>query len=86
MLGQGAGLLLKSHGSVLVGATLAEAVCRAIYLEQNAERAYLAQHLGRPAPLAAADQAEYRKTLASDALYQKCWTYHSPKGGTDNVW
>lgn len=84
-LAAGPGAVLRAHGSVLVGTSLPEAACRAIYLEQNAERAYRAHALGGAVPLDAEVQAEYRRTLASPALYAKCWTFYSPEGGLDDV-
>ncbi len=84
-LGFGPGALLRAHGSVLVGASLQEAVCRAIYLEQNAERAYRARALGGAEPLDEPTQAEYRQRLASAALYRKCWTYYLPQQGAHDV-
>jgi Ribulose-5-phosphate 4-epimerase and related epimerases and aldolases len=85
LIGEASGALLDSHGSVLVGASLVEAVCRAIYLEQNAERFYLAQGLGGAKEIDAEAQEEYRKTLASASLYKKCWSYYSPGGGSEDV-
>ncbi len=78
-LGQGVGLLLKAHGSVFVGADLIEATVLAIYLEQNAERAFQAQQLGTPRDIAPEVVAEYRKTLRNPRLYRKCWDFHLPR-------
>lgn len=81
LLGDNPGALLRSHGSVLVGTSLREAVCRAIYVEQNAERAYLGQSLGTLQPLANEEIAEYRKTLTNPGLYSKCWNFYLPQKG-----
>ncbi|WP_212524378.1 class II aldolase/adducin family protein [Actibacterium sp. MT2.3-13A] len=83
LLGRAPGILLRAHGSVLVGSGLPEAVCRAIYLEQNAERAYRGAMLGAIRPIPEGEVEEYRKTLASATLYEKCWNFHSPGGGRD---
>ncbi len=41
-------MMLKSHGAVVVGADIVEAFVLAIYLEETAQRQYLARALGTP--------------------------------------
>ncbi|MBL1435015.1 MAG: class II aldolase/adducin family protein [Rhodobacteraceae bacterium] len=74
-LGAESGAYLQGHGVVFVGQELKEPVCRAIYAEQNAERAYQSLSLGGATPLADATKREYAETLANPALYKKCWDF-----------
>lgn len=74
-LGLGPGALMKSHGCVFVGRDVIEASVKALYLEQNCERQYLARTLGRAAPFNAQLIAQYRETLNSVSLFKKCWDF-----------
>lgn len=76
LLGQNAGILLAGHGSVFVGATLQQAVARAIYCEQNAERAYMARALGTVTAIPKDEWPDYCSNLGKPALYKKCWVFH----------
>lgn len=71
--------LLKSHGSVIAAASVLEAFVLAIYLEENAQRQYLAQQLGEPAVLTDEDIAVIGSNLWKPNLLQKVWDYHAGK-------
>ncbi len=84
-LGPCRGALLASHGSVLVGRDLREAVALAIYAEQNAERAWRAVALGGARPLPDDEAAEYRTALDKPGLFAKCWDFHLPERSRSDV-
>jgi L-fuculose-phosphate aldolase len=77
-LGNGPAALLKSHGAVIVGASILECFTLTAYLEENAERQYMALQIGQPYVFSAAEQEACRQKLWSPALFQKTWDhYHS---------
>jgi ribulose-5-phosphate 4-epimerase/fuculose-1-phosphate aldolase len=78
-LGGGPAVLLKSHGAVTVGSDLLEAFARAIYLEDNASRQYLAMQIGTPYVLSGAEQEACRARLGTPSLYQKAWDHYRAK-------
>ncbi len=80
-LGQGPAVLLKSHGAVIVGATLVEAFALATYLEENAYRQYMAMQIGTPYVLSAAEQEACRARLGTPGLFQKAWDHHRAELG-----
>ena len=80
-LGQGRGVLLSSHGAVVVGADIVEAFVLAVYLEQNAERQIAAAPLGDPAVFSEDEIAACRRNLEKRGLYEKCWNYYAAKFG-----
>lgn len=47
-LGAGSAALLKSHGAVIVGASVLECFALTVYLEENAYRQYMAMQIGTP--------------------------------------
>lgn len=77
-LGSRAAVLLKSHGAVIVGATIVECFARAAYLEENAYRQYMAMQIGTPYVFSDEEQRAFRERLGAPALLQKTWDhYHS---------
>jgi ribulose-5-phosphate 4-epimerase/fuculose-1-phosphate aldolase len=75
VLGDGAAVLLKSHGAVVVGADMLECFALAVYLEDNASRQYLAMQIGTPYVLSDAEQAACRSRLGTQPLYRKAWDH-----------
>jgi ribulose-5-phosphate 4-epimerase/fuculose-1-phosphate aldolase len=78
-LGRGAGVLLKSHGAVLVAATVIECFALAAYLEENASRQYLAMQIGDPYVFTDAEQQVLRERLGTPALFRKTWDHYKSK-------
>lgn len=74
-LGAGRAVLLRSHGAVVVGAELLEAFALALYMEDNAERQYMARALGQPYRFSAEEQAACRENLWKPGLFQKAWDH-----------
>lgn len=81
-LGTARGILLPSHGAVVLGADIVEAFVLAVYLEQNAERQYAAEALGDPYAFSDAEIEACRRNLEKRGLYEKCWNYYAAKFGS----
>lgn len=80
-LGEHRVAMLKSHGSVIAAGNLLEAFVLAVYLEENAERQYLARQLGEPTVLTSEEIAVIASNLWKPHLLQKVWDYHAGKFG-----
>ena len=80
-LAGGRAILLRAHGTIVVGADIKEAFCLAVYLEENAQRQYMALPLGRPYTLDAEEVATCRANLWKPHLFQKAWEYYRAKLG-----
>lgn len=78
-LGGGPAALLKSHGALVVGASVLECFALAVYLEENAYRQYMALQIGEPYTFTAEEQLACRKNLSSPALFRKAWEYYRAK-------
>lgn len=78
-LADGPAVLLKSHGAVVVGANLVECFALTAYLEENAQRQYLALQIGEPYVFNAEEQQACRRNLWSPALFQKAWDHYRSK-------
>jgi len=78
-LGGGPAVLLKSHGAVIVGASIIECFALAAYLEENASRQYLAMQIGRPYVFSDAEQQAFRERLSTPSLYRKTWDHYRSK-------
>jgi ribulose-5-phosphate 4-epimerase/fuculose-1-phosphate aldolase len=74
-------ILLRSHGTIVVGADIKEAFCLTVYLEENAYRQYMALALGQPYALSPQEIASCRKSLWKPHLFQKAWDYYRAKLG-----
>jgi L-fuculose-phosphate aldolase len=71
--------MLKSHGSVVAGASVVEAFVLACYLEETAERQYLALQIGTPNVLTPEEVDIAARKQWSPSLLQKVWDYHYAK-------
>jgi ribulose-5-phosphate 4-epimerase/fuculose-1-phosphate aldolase len=78
-LGTARAALLKAHGAVVVGADLVECFALAVYLEENAQRQYMAMRIGEPYVFSDAEQEACRKNLWSANLFRKTWDYYRSK-------
>ena len=74
-LGAGRAVVLRSHGTVVAGADIVEAFALALYLEDNAERQYMARQVGDPYVFTAAEQEACRANLWKPNLFQKAWDH-----------
>jgi ribulose-5-phosphate 4-epimerase/fuculose-1-phosphate aldolase len=72
-------ILLRSHGTIVVGADIKEAFCLAVYLEENAYRQCMALRLGQPYAFSTEEIASCRKSLWKPHLFQKAWDYYRAK-------
>jgi HCOMODA/2-hydroxy-3-carboxy-muconic semialdehyde decarboxylase len=78
-LGSTAMILMRGHGATLVGASLKEAVSRAIYATINAQLQPIAMQLGSPQYLAP-EEAELAETL-HHAVLDRPWEFWKRKLG-----
>jgi len=78
-LGRGSAALLKSHGAVIVGTNMIECFALAAYLEENAQRQYMAMQIGDPYEFTQAEQEAFRERLWTPALFRKTWDYYYSK-------
>jgi HCOMODA/2-hydroxy-3-carboxy-muconic semialdehyde decarboxylase len=70
-LGQSAAVLMRGHGATMVGASLRQAVFRAIYTEKGARIQAEALRLGPPTFLTAAEAAAAAST--NDSQIGRAW-------------
>jgi len=78
-LGDKPAALLKAHGVVAVGAEIVECFALAVYVEENAERQYMAMRIGAPYEFSAEEQRACREKLWKPALFRKTWDYYRAK-------
>lgn len=78
-LSTGSAVLLKSHGAVIVGADVLECFALAVYLEENAQRQYMALQIGEPYEFSEAEQQACRTNLWSASLFRKAWEHYRSK-------
>jgi L-ribulose-5-phosphate 4-epimerase len=72
-------IMLKSHGAVIAAEGILETFVLAFYLEENAQRQYLASQLGEPMVLSAEQVKTIGQNLWKPNLLQKVWDYHAGK-------
>jgi ribulose-5-phosphate 4-epimerase/fuculose-1-phosphate aldolase len=78
-LGDRPSVLLKSHGVTVVGADVVETFTLAVYLEENAERQYMAMQIGDPYVFSAEEQEMCRQKLWTRSLFKKTWDHYRSK-------
>ena len=78
-LGQAHGVLLKSHGAVIVGSDVIETFALAVYLEENSQRQYMALQIGSPYVFSVEEQEACRKNLWNAALFEKAWQHYKSR-------
>jgi L-fuculose-phosphate aldolase len=79
VLGDRPAALMKSHGAVAVGASIVEAFVLAVYLEENAQRQYMALQIGKPYVFDGEDRQAAREKLWSASLFQRTWDHYKAK-------
>lgn len=75
-LGDNLAVLLKCHGTAVVGSTIEEAFVAGIMLEDNATRLYQASLLGTPHYLEGEELRTLRKQIWHPKVIAKMWAYH----------
>jgi ribulose-5-phosphate 4-epimerase/fuculose-1-phosphate aldolase len=81
VLGPGRAAMLQSHGTVVVGADIVECFALTVYLEENAQRQYMAAQVGEPRVFTADEIAASRENLWKPNLFRKTWDYYAAKAG-----
>ena len=71
--------LMKAHGAVTTGKTLIDAFVLLNYLEENAERQYMAAQIGTPYAFTPDELALCREKLWTPSLFQRTWDHFSAK-------
>ena len=74
-LGERSALILKNHGSLVVGASLEEVVLKTIVLEEAAAAQLSAMAAGHVSGLSAAAAAQVRRFVLSPPIVQRYWDY-----------
>ncbi len=69
------GVLLRGHGTVVVGTTLEQAVLRAIYLEFEARTQIRSRSAGVPIPYTSGESDLFKRTVA----VEHAWNYYVDK-------
>lgn len=69
------GVLLRGHGTVVVGSSLSQAILRAIYLEFEARSQMIARAAGEPIPYVSNESDQFKRTLA----VEHAWHYYVDK-------
>jgi len=74
-MGAAGAVLLRGHGALVVGADIQECVTAALYLEESAQRNYVAANLGKIKTYTADEIRRVREMLASRFVIEKTWLY-----------
>jgi ribulose-5-phosphate 4-epimerase/fuculose-1-phosphate aldolase len=83
-LGGSRAVLIRGHGAVTVGESVAAAFLASLYLEENARHQLFASLLGKPRPYTADETRRVRRATWGDdgaRLARKVWAYHLVKWG-----
>lgn len=78
-LGDRPAALMKAHGAVTTGKTIVDAFVLMNYLEDNAERQYMAQQIGTPYAFTDEELALCREKLWNANLFKRTWDHFSAK-------
>ncbi|HET9808302.1 MAG TPA: class II aldolase/adducin family protein [Candidatus Limnocylindria bacterium] len=73
-LGRARAALMRGHGAVVIGEDVPECVTAALFLEESAERLWLAYAIGEPRQYSADEIARVRAGLAQRSVTVKAWT------------
>lgn len=79
VLGERSSALMKSHGAVTVGKDIVEAFVLAVYLEENAQRQYMALQIGKPYVFTAEEQQAAMEKLWTASLFRRTWDHYRAK-------
>ena len=78
-LGNRPAALMKAHGAVTCGESLVDAFVLMNYLEDNAERQYMAAQIGTPYSFSDEELMLCREKLWSPNLFKRTWDHFSAK-------
>jgi len=78
-LGRGSALLLKSHGAIVAASNVVECFALAAYLEENAQRQYMAMQIGEPYVFSDDERRVFRERLWTPSLFRKTWDHYYSK-------
>lgn len=78
-LGEHRVVTLKSHGAVVAAEGVVETFVLAVYLEETAQRQYMASQIGEPYVLTAEEFETIGRNLWKPNLLRKVWNYHHAK-------
>ncbi len=78
-LGDRPAALMKAHGAVTIGKTIIDAFVLMNYLEDNAERQYMASQIGTPYSFTDTELRLCREKLWTTSLFQRTWDHFSAK-------
>ena len=78
-LGEHRVCVLRSHGAVIAAGGVMDAFVLGCYLEETAERQFLASQLGEPHVLSREEIATISRNLWKPNLIKKVWDYHRAK-------
>jgi len=78
-LGEHRVITLQSHGAVIAAEGILESFVLGVYLEETAQRQYMASQLGDVYTLKTDEVEVIRKNLWRPQLLQKVWDYHYAK-------
>ncbi len=84
-LGQGAAVILRGHGAVIVGASIEQAFAASVMLEDNALRAFHASQIGTPRPLEGEELAEANAQIGHPKVAAKMWHFYLMKARANGV-
>lgn len=79
ILGDRPAAVMKAHGAVTLGETIVDAFVLMNYLEDNAERQYLASQIGNPYSFSREELDLCREKLWTPSLFQRTWDHFSAK-------
>ena len=79
ILGDRPAAVMKAHGAVTLGETIVDAFVLMNYLEDNAERQYLASQIGTPYSFTQAELDLCKEKLWPPSLFQRTWDHFSAK-------
>ena len=79
VLGTRPAAVMKAHGAMTAGKSLVDAFVLMTYLEDNAQRQYMAMQIGEPYAFNDEELALCREKLWNDALFKRTWDHFSAK-------
>ena len=82
VLGDAGAVVLRQHGTVVVGGSLEEAVVRMICAEDNARLQFRTLQIGEPRYIAGEELAVLKKENLAPIIYRKFWHYHEESART----
>ena len=81
LLGDRPAALMKAHGAVTTGKGIVDAFVLLNYLEDNAQRQYMALQIGTPYSFTPEEIALCREKLWNENLFKRTWDHFSAKLG-----